>query len=465
MRNKREAAPQPQWGEDVQRVLLSFMLSDPTAFTQSRSIISDVYFEDRLRPAVRCILDYADKYRTLPTAAQVEATTGVEVEKFDGCEPQHTQWYLESIEAFCRHRALELAILSGVDLLGEGNYAEVESRVKAAMQISLMTDLGTDYWSDPRARLERMRDRSNYFTTGWAAMDEKLYGGFARGALNVFAGGSGAGKSLILQNLALNWAYRNLNVVYFTLELSEDLVSSRLDAMVTGYGTRDILRRVDDVVPSVLMHGRDAGTLRVKKFPEAGTNTNHLRAYLKELEIKTGQKPDAVLVDYLDLMHPINSRIDPSDLFVKDKYVSEELRAMSGDMDLFMATASQLNRGAVEASEFDHSHIAGGISKINTADNVFALYAPAAMREQGRYQIQFLKTRSAAAVGQRIDLKFDPVSLRIEDADPTEHVAKPMDNASLRAAAKGAGGATAVAEDAQARIARFRSLGTSKHAP
>ena len=80
-----------------------------------------------------------------------------------------------------------------------------------------------------------------------------------------------------------------------------------------------------------------------------------------------------------------------------------------------MVTASQLNRGAVEEIEFDHHHIAGGISKIQTADNVVGIFTSNAMRERGRYQIQFMKTRSSAGVGTKVDLKFDPDTLRIED--------------------------------------------------
>jgi hypothetical protein len=102
-------------------------------------------------------------------------------------------------------------------------------------------------------------------------------------------------------------------------------------------------------------------------------------------------------------------------LFVKDKFVSEELRNLSMELNVIFVTASQLNRGAVEEIEFDHSHISGGLSKIQTADNVFGIFTSRAMRERGRYQIQLMKTRSSSGVGQKIDLEFDVDSLRIRD--------------------------------------------------
>ena len=84
-------------------------------------------------------------------------------------------------------------------------------------------------------------------------------------------------------------------------------------------------------------------------MPEGSTTTNTLRAYLKEFQIKTGLKPDCLVVDYLDLMYPNNIKIDATSLFVKDKFVSEELRGLMHETNTFGATASQLNRQSIEA--------------------------------------------------------------------------------------------------------------------
>ena len=119
-------------------------------------------------------------------------------------------------------------------------------------------------------------------------------------------------------------------------------------------------------------------------------------------------------------MSPIASRISAENLFVKDKYVSEELRNLAMELNTLFVTASQLNRSSVEEIEFDHSHISGGISKINTADNLIGIFTSRAMRERGRYQIQLMKTRSSSGVGQKIDLEFDVDSLRIRDLGEDE---------------------------------------------
>jgi len=264
-----------------------------------------------------------------------------------------------------------------------------------------------------------LKDKNGQVSTGWATMDKKLFGGFNRGELNIFAGGSGAGKSLFLANLGVNWALQGLNVVYLTLELSEQLVSMRVDSMTTGISTRDIFKNIDDVEMKVKMIGKKSGALQVKYMP-SGKTANDIRAYLKEYEIKTSRRVDVLLVDYLDLLMPIGKRISAENLFVKDKYVSEELRNLAMELQCVFVTAAQLNRGAVEEVEFDHSHISGGLSKIQTADNVFGIFTSRAMRERGRYQLQLMKTRSSSGVGQKVDLEFNVETLRITDLDEDE---------------------------------------------
>jgi hypothetical protein len=163
----------------------------------------------------------------------------------------------------------------------------------------------------------------------------------------------------------------------------------------------------------------------------AQSNVNDIRAYLKEVQIQTGINIDFVMIDYLDLVMPVSVKVNPNDQFIKDKYVAEELRNLAKEMGILMVTASQLNRSAVDEIEFDHSHIAGGISKINTADNVFGIFTSRAMKERGKYQIQCMKSRSSTGVGAKIDLEYDINTMRITDPNPEEETSyrpKPSPN-------------------------------------
>ena len=404
------------YGFDIQKLYLEMMVSDAATFVRCQSIFDHTLFDRKLQKPAEFINSYVNEHNVMPTFDIINATTNSDFKIIDNLKEEHYDWLLADFETFIRHKGLERAIIESSDLLEKGEYGPVEDKIKKAVQIGLQKDLGTDYFANPRERLMKIKDKNGQISTGWKNMDDKLFGGMNRGELNIFAGGSGAGKSLFLANLGVNWALAGLNVVYLTLELSEELVSMRIDSMLTGISTREVFKNIEDVELKVKMISKKAGSLQVKYMP-SGKTANDLRSYLKEYEIKTGVKVDVLLVDYLDLLMPISKKISPADLFIKDKYVSEELRNLAVEKNCIFVTAAQLNRGAVEEVEFDHSHISGGLSKIQTADNVFGIFTSRAMRERGRYQIQLMKTRSSSGVGMKIDLGYDIDTLRIIDIE------------------------------------------------
>jgi len=403
-----------EYSPDLQRLFLEMMLQDAQSYVRVQNIYNPENFDRSLRDAARFIQQHTTDHKTMPTAEQIRATTGTELRPVPDVAEGHYDWFLSEFEGFSKRQELERAILKAADMIEKGEYDPVEKLIKDAVQISLTKDMGTDYFEDPRARLMRIKDNNGQVSTGWPTLDKRLFGGMNRGELNIFAGGAGSGKSLFMQNIAINCITQGLNGVFLTLELSEELCAMRMDAMVANMSTKEIFRDLDTLEMKIRLVGKKSGRLRIKYMP-AQSNVNQIRAYLKELEIQTGQRTDFIMVDYLDLVMPVSAKVSPNDLFVKDKYVSEELRNLAREFNILMITASQLNRSAVEEIEFDHSHISGGISKINTADNVFGIFTSRAMRERGRYQIQLMKTRSSSGVGQKVDLEFNMESLRITD--------------------------------------------------
>jgi len=403
-----------EYGLDVQRLFLEMMLEDATSYVRVQNIYNPQNFDKSLRPAAEFIKEHTDKHKTMPDRIQISATTGVKLAAVPDLNEGHYDWFMSEFEAFTRRQELERAILKSADLLEKGEFEPVEKLIKDAVQISLTRDMGTDYFADPAGRINRYFNSGGQVSTGWPQLDRLLYGGFSRGELNIFAGGSGSGKSLVMMNIALNWVQQGLSGVYITLELSEELTSLRTDAMLTNMSTKDIRKDIDTAELKVKLVAKKSGNYQVKGLP-AQSNINDIRAFLKEYQIKTNRKVDFIMIDYLDLLMPISAKVSPNDLFVKDKYVSEELRNLAKELGILMVTASQLNRSAVEEVEFDHSHISGGISKINTADNVFGIFTSRAMKERGKYQIQCMKSRSSTGVGQKIDLEYNIETMRITD--------------------------------------------------
>jgi len=205
------------YSTDVQRLFLEMMLEDAQSYVRVQNIFNPENFDRNLRAAAEFIKTHCDEHKTMPDRAQISATTGVKLAPVPDLNEGHFDWFLSEFEAFTRRQELERAILKSADLLEKGNFDPVEKLIKDAVQISLTKDMGTDYFDDPRARLMALKSNNGQNSTGWPALDKLLYGGFNRGELQIFAGGSGSGKSLFMQNLAVNWVQAGLSGVYITL--------------------------------------------------------------------------------------------------------------------------------------------------------------------------------------------------------------------------------------------------------
>jgi hypothetical protein len=193
--------------------------------------------------------------------------------------------------------------------------------------------------------------------------------------------------------------------------------------MFSGIAQAEILRNITETSIKVKAAGQGHGRLFIKRFPESSTNANHLRAYLKEFEIVNGFTPDFLVVDYLDLMCSVQ-QISAENTFIRDKFIAEELRALANEHNLILITASQLNRGSqlVESVEdIGQAHIAGGISKINTADNVVAIIQTPQMKARGEMMFKLLKTRSSAGVGSHFMMAFNSSTLVLTDVGQFEN--------------------------------------------
>lgn len=411
------------YSNDQQKAIIEALLSDGTLLARCQNILQPNFFNKQLEKSVKFILKFTEDYKSVPTTQQLFAETGIQFTLIENMPKEHQQYFLDEIEKFVKRRALTQAILAGAELLDKGDdFGGIEKMVKDALTIGLHKDLGTEYFKDPKERLLQLKDSNGNMSTGWLTLDQKIYG-VGRGELLLFAAPSGGGKSVALQNLAINMALQAYNAIFITLELSEGLCAKRMDSMVSGIKTTDIYKRIDDVELNVKITAKQAGKITIKKMP-GGSNARDMKSYIREYITQQQLNPDVLIVDYLDLMMPNDKRVSPSDLFVKDKYISEELRNLAEEFNLLCATASQFNRSAIDSVEFNHSHIAGGLSKIQTSDNAIGIFNTARSRERGEIEFQLLKTRNSGGVDQKITLGYNIDTLRISDLDMSNVKAK-----------------------------------------
>ena len=397
-----------------QQLLLEYLVSSPDTFALCSSIVKADYFDPEMRNAIRFLHEYYDEYHSLPEPAQIEAETGRIVTMRDVGNDK-IEYCANEVESFCKRKAIEQAVLASPPLIEEGNYGKVEEMIRDAVTVSLNRNLGVNFFEDPEERIRALIKKEIYEPTGWKEFDDLLNGGLARKQMLLVSANSGGGKSIVMANLGLNYVMRGYKVLLISLELSEEMVDMRYIQMITGFGTGEWQRQVDETSRRIVTAGdkNQDGQLHIKRMRQ-GSTTNDIRAYLKEFELKYNIRPDMVIVDYVSLMKP-NEFVSADNVHEKDKQTSEQLREIGEDYNAMVVTAAQQNRGAIEAVDLHQGHIAGGISKIDTTDIYVSIIMSDAMRAKGEIAFQFLKTRSSAGVGKTIYLDFNPVSLRITD--------------------------------------------------
>ena len=401
---------------EKQKLLLSYLISDQELFIKVGPILNTKYFDPSLKPAMTFIKDYFEQYKSAPTVDQLSAETGSSVTLRPTMSRSELKYAEDQLEAFCKEKAIEHAIYASPALLSEGKYGEIEKMIRDAITVGLQRNIGLNYFQDPELRLKMLSLNNKPTPTGFIKLDEHLGGGINRKEMIIFAAPPGVGKSLTMANLAKNLMRQSLNVVYITLELSEEIVAKRFDSMFSGISQIDILKNITKTSIEIKKQADQFGDLTIKRMPESTTNANHIRAYLKEYEITKGYLPDAVVVDYMDLMCS-NQQISAENQFIRDKFISEELRSIANEYNLMMITASQLNRGSQQLESMDdlsQAHIAGGISKVNTTDNLVAIMQNAAMKARSEMLFKLLKTRSSSGVGNQFMMTFNPNTLILE---------------------------------------------------
>lgn len=405
---------------EKQRLIISALVANRDLMALAGVLLKPSYFDPSLKKSVKFISDYFAKYKDVPKAATVRAETGVILEDVGTVSRAEVLYVADEVEKFCRDKAVEEAILAGPEHLRKGEMSKIIEQLKAAISVGLTKDLGLDYFSDPEERLKKTLQTQARISTGWAEIDDFLGGGLARQELITFLANSGGGKSMTMLNLAHNLIRQGLNGIYISLEMAEGVVTKRLDSMVSHIAQADLFRDMHKVAIAVeKARNKGYGRFFVKRFPENRTNIQTITSYLQQLEQATGFRPDFIVIDYIDIMGTTHS-ISLDNLFIKDKYVTEEIRSLGFDYDCIMISAAQLGRGAIEAEKLNQSHIQGGISKINTSDYVIGVRQTDMMRSQGEIYFDILKSRNSNGVGKNTLLGWDPVSLVVSSRSKTE---------------------------------------------
>lgn len=426
----------PLMDEPAQRLYLNSMLANPELFLRVNHILRPSFFDPHLAKGVKFIQEYFREHRTVPADSIYRAATKLPTEAVVLLS-QDLDFVSSQLAEFCRFQACIEVIKKATAKDGyieSGDLGRMVAEMKAASEMGLMTDFGIDYFNDPLARLEADEHEDPVISTGWKTVDDVIGGGVGLQELVLFLAPSGGGKSVSMLNLGFNLLEQGYDVAYASLEMRDRKVARRTDQMISRFASGLINQNKVQVAHEIAkFHERSGAAFFIKRFREGTTNANDIHAWVrhlrsaKKLERGTKKKLGAIIVDYLDIMASVQ-RGHGDNMFLKDKFVSEEVRAIGFDEDCIMISGSQLEKGATdkinEGIKMHQGNVQGGSSKTNTADLMIATVKSDAMHAQGRYRFEFPKARNSDASTKAIEMDWNKNTLRISDIGSELHFKK-----------------------------------------
>jgi len=388
------------YGNNFQTKVISSLLIDRPFLQQVSDILDIDYFSSGCSKwIVKVILKYFNEYKTQPTldvlkikvneiTIDVLKTTVVENlrEVMNFVEADDLTFVQDRVLDFCKNQKLKNAILQSVELLKLGEYDQIKSAIDEAMKAGSDKDIGHEYVDQYLDRFkENMR---NTVKTPWDVINEIMDGGLGEGELGVFVAPAGIGKSMALVNAAAYVAAAGLNVIYYSLELSDTYVGARFDSYYTGIPSQDLKFNIDSVQKAV---SNLKGKLIIKHYPTKTATINMLAAHIDKCKLQ-GTTPDLILIDYADLLRDTSGKGNVRhDLALGNIY--EELRGMAGTYKVPIWTASQANRSALEEDIIEADKISESYAKVMVADFVVSLSRKTADKITGSGRWHIIKNR------------------------------------------------------------------------
>ena len=222
--------------------------------------------------------------------------------------------------------------------------------------------------------------------TGYSFLDY-VKNGMYPAELLIIGGETGSGKSILLNNMAIQmWMQNNsiytendfskgCNVLYFSLEMPYEMCFRRTMARLADvpiYGLRDCklnLEQIDRINQATNFISKFPYEFEIVDIPRGATVNEIENRYLEALS--KGYRPDVVVVDYLGLME--DNEIAGED-WLKLGGIAGKLHEFGRIYETVVLTAVQLNRAPrtsnKDSSELVGMHRIGRSSLIMTHANV-----------------------------------------------------------------------------------------------
>ena len=378
--------------------------------------LQEEYFQDKAeRTVFNIVSKFLLKYNNIPTKDAVLISLGddktladsefkkcvaISDEMYKEGEKSDTEWLVEHTEKFCKEKAIYNGIMASIGIIEGKDKEQTQNAIpeimSKALSVSFDTRVGHDFFEDVDERYEYYHRVEERVPFDLEMLNLITGGGVRKKTLNVVMAASGVGKSAFLCHHAAACLTQNLNVLYITLEMSEEEIAKRIDANLLDTDIHVLekmpLAMYENKVNNLKKTCR--GKLIIKEYPTAAANVTHFRNLMEELKIKKKFKPDIIIVDYLNICSCARFKMgNGMNSYTYVKGIAEELRGLAKQFNVPLWSATQVNREGAKSSDMEMTDTSESFGLPQTTDFFIALIETEELAQNGQLMVKQLKNR------------------------------------------------------------------------
>lgn len=403
--------------------------------------IKDEYFSNDQKVLFGQIKDFILKYNQRPTiealAIELDSLRNISDTDLKSCketlsewqklpkEEVNQQWLLDSAEEFCQEKAIYQAMMKSIEIMNDKSSTQSKGAIPhmltEALGVSFDPNIGHDYFDNYEARFDFYHRIEEKIPFDLEFFNKITKGGLPNKTLNIALAGTGVGKSLFMCHCAAANLTIGKNVLYITMEMSEEKIAERIDANLLNINLDDLQTLSKDMYEKRVLNAKAKtnGKLIIKEYPTASASAQHFRNLLNELRLKKSFKPDIIYVDYLNICS--SSRIKTGanvNSYTLVKAIAEELRGLAVEFDVPLVSATQTTRSGYSSSDVDLTDTSESFGLPATADFMFAIMTNENLEALNQIMVKQLKNRyNDPTSNKRFIVGIDRAKMKLFDAE------------------------------------------------
>ena len=397
-------------------MILADLMKNEQYMRKTLPFLKSRYFQENADKILfDTIREFIEKYNTLPsktalkinlegneklTETQLKNSIELLAELDKHQSETNLDWFFSETEKFCQEKAIYNAILDSIGILDGKDPTKTKGAIPTllsdALSISFDPNIGHSYLDDADFRFDYYHRIEKRIPFDLEYFNKITNGGLVQKSLTIAMAGTGVGKSLFMSHVAASCLMQNYNVLYITLEMSEEKIAERIDANLMNVTMDDLKMMPKEMFDKRIEKFKQKvkGKLIIKEYPTASAHSGHFRALLNELRLKKAFKPDIIFIDYLNICSSARIKAGANvNSYTYIKAIAEELRGLAVENNVPIVSATQINRSGFSDSDPGLENTSESFGLPATADLMFALISTEELEQLNQIMVKQLKNR------------------------------------------------------------------------